>query len=102
MYYQKDGIRISGQIRVRYEEHPWITRFEVDGIVAKPPGRREMRTIKENEMIIGYINSHGSITRARVESICGCGRRHAYTLLHMLIDEGFIVLKGSSYIRSHQ
>lgn len=94
VYYLRDGIKISGQICVRYEKHPWITRFEVDGIVPKPLGKRQVRTIQENEMIIGYINSHGRVTRERIEAMCGCGKRHAYTLLHMLIAEGYVSAQG--------
>ncbi|WP_243117498.1 hypothetical protein [Extibacter muris] len=35
VYYPKEGIIIPGQITVRYEEYPWITCFEVEGIEIK-------------------------------------------------------------------
>lgn len=67
--------------------------------MAKPPGRCEMKTIKENEMIIGVYKL------ARKYHAGASGRymrlRQAAMLaqpLHMLIDEGFIVRKGSCYI----
>ena len=34
-YYPSEHVRITGDIRVRYEVYPWVSRFEVDGIKAK-------------------------------------------------------------------
>ena len=32
VFYPKEGIRIPGEITVKYVEYPWITCFEVEGI----------------------------------------------------------------------
>lgn len=32
VFYPKEGIRILGEIIVKYVEYPWITCFEVEGI----------------------------------------------------------------------
>lgn len=34
VYYPKEGVRLEGQIVVRYMEYPWISTFETDGIRA--------------------------------------------------------------------
>lgn len=39
VYIQKEGITITGPIAVRYEKHPWIEQFEVDGVKAALPRR---------------------------------------------------------------
>ena len=33
VYYPAEGVIIDGEITVRYEEHPWLTCFEVDGLL---------------------------------------------------------------------
>jgi len=32
VFYPKEGIRVPGEITVKYVEYPWITCFEVEGI----------------------------------------------------------------------
>ena len=32
VFYPREGIRIPGEITVKYVEYPWITCFEVEGI----------------------------------------------------------------------
>ncbi len=39
VYIPKEGVTISGPITVRYEIHPWIEQFELDGIKAALPKR---------------------------------------------------------------
>lgn len=34
VYYPKEGVKLEGQIAVRYMEYPWINTFETDGIRA--------------------------------------------------------------------
>lgn len=33
VYYPQTGVRVEGQLVVKYVEYPWITCFEVDGLV---------------------------------------------------------------------
>ena len=35
-YYPAENVRITGEICVRYEVFPWISRFEIDGIRPVP------------------------------------------------------------------
>lgn len=37
--YPAEGVEIDGNIGVRYEEKPWITRFEVDGLRPIKPSK---------------------------------------------------------------
>lgn len=39
VYIPMDKIEISGQVTIRYEKHPWIEKFEVDGIKILRPRR---------------------------------------------------------------
>lgn len=39
VYIPKDDVEIVGDIRIRYEKHPWIERFEVDGVIPAPVRR---------------------------------------------------------------
>lgn len=32
IFIPRDGVEISGPISVRYEKHPWVEQFEIDGI----------------------------------------------------------------------
>ena len=36
VYIPDEKIEITGEIRIRYEKHPWVENFEVDGIKPKP------------------------------------------------------------------
>lgn len=39
-YYPSDGVRITGELAVRYEKKPWLEAFEVDGLEALPDRRK--------------------------------------------------------------
>lgn len=39
VYIPLDKIEISGQVMIRYEKHPWIEKFEVDGVEILKPHR---------------------------------------------------------------
>lgn len=51
-----DKIDITGDIRIRYEKHPWIEHFEVDGIIPKPVKRVGFgdRSLKD---FVPYLNN---------------------------------------------
>ncbi len=38
------AVQITGPVRIRYEKHPWIERFELDGVRAAPPRRTGIGT----------------------------------------------------------
>lgn len=33
VYYRPEGVKIAGEISINYMEYPWITCFEVEGIL---------------------------------------------------------------------
>ena len=39
VYIPKHGVQIDGPVRIRYEKHPWIEAFELDGISPERPKR---------------------------------------------------------------
>ena len=57
VYIPAAGVVITGPIRVRYEKHPWIERFELDGIKAAPAKRTGIGT-KDAK---GFVKSLSSI-----------------------------------------
>lgn len=39
VYIPEDGVDIVGPIKIRYERHPWIEQFEIDGVKPLMPKR---------------------------------------------------------------
>lgn len=39
VYVPREGVEIDGEIAIRYEKHPWLECFELDGIRATMPKR---------------------------------------------------------------
>lgn len=62
-------------------------------------------TIQQTQMVLSYIDKHGSIKRSEVAELCRIGNDQAHRLLKRLKKSGFIVqkgqTKGSFYIRKH-
>jgi ATP-dependent DNA helicase RecG len=50
--------------------------------------------IQQEQMVLNYIDKHGSIKRAEVAELCHLSLPQAYHLLKKLQNEGFIVQKG--------
>ncbi len=40
----KDGLLVTPPVRIRYEKHPWIEKFEFDGLRAAPAKRKGIGT----------------------------------------------------------
>jgi len=57
VYIPLSGVEVTGDIVVRYERHPWIERFEVDGIKAAKP----VRTGMGSKSIMGFVMSLATI-----------------------------------------
>jgi len=57
VYAPKEGVDISGPITIRYERHPWIEQFELDGIRAAKP----KRTGYGSEDFEGFVKSLSTI-----------------------------------------
>ena len=57
VYIPRDGVLITGPIGVRYEKHPWIEQFELDGIKAAPAKRTGYGTKNAR----GFVRSLGTI-----------------------------------------
>lgn len=57
VYIPRQGVEIKGPIRIRYEKHPWIEQFEVDGIKPSPPKRTGIGT----KRFESFVQSLGTI-----------------------------------------
>ena len=59
--------------------------------------------IQQTQMVLSYIEKHGSIKRSEAAELCRIGNHQAHRLLKRLNKSGFIVqkgqTKGSFYIR---
>ncbi|MBQ6389305.1 MAG: hypothetical protein IJH90_06715 [Mogibacterium sp.] len=51
------AVQITGPVRIRYEKHPWIERFELDGIKAAPLRRTGIGTKNAR----GFVKSLATI-----------------------------------------
>lgn len=72
VYIPKEGVTITGPIAVRYEKHPWIEQFEIDGIRAVVP-KRQGFGVKNAQ---GFVQSLSTIYS------------EAYDIYHEYIKEG--------------
>jgi ATP-dependent DNA helicase RecG len=59
--------------------------------------------LQQEQMVLKYIDTHGSIKREEVMELCHLGKDQAYRLLKRLKENGFISFqgkgKGGSYVR---
>lgn len=59
--------------------------------------------LQQEQMVLKYIETHGSIKREEVMELCHLGKDQAYRLLKWLKESGFISFqgkgKGGSYVR---
>lgn len=56
VYINKEKVLVTGPVRVRYEKHPWLESFELDGVRAAPARRRGFGT-KDARGFIKSLNT---------------------------------------------
>lgn len=57
VYVPREGVEVDGEITIRYEKHPWIECFELDGIRASAP----KRTAHGTKSFEGFVRSLSTI-----------------------------------------
>ena len=57
VYIHREGVLVTGDIQVRYEKHPWIECFELDGVKAAPARRKGIGTKNAK----GFVKSLSTI-----------------------------------------
>lgn len=57
VYIPREGVDITGDVRIRYEKHPWVECFEVDGV--KP--RKAIRTGYGTRSFRAFVQSLNTI-----------------------------------------
>ena len=93
VYYPKKGVVISGPICIRYEENPWLSAFELDGITAKQP-HRGIDNTKNMKMILQYVQIFNKITRKETMDLCKFSPSQATKLLAKITKGGYLEKKG--------
>lgn len=68
VYYPKRNAVKVGKIGIRYEERPWLSSFEIDGLrPAKPQGKNYSRSM---QLILQYARAFDGIRRKDVIDLC--------------------------------
>lgn len=55
VYYKPEGVCIDGDISINYMEYPWITCFEVEGIVIEKQKVRSLQKLKISHLFLFLI-----------------------------------------------
>lgn len=93
VFYPKRGVILTGAIAVRYEEKPWLSAFEIDGIRAKQPKRGKDHT-KNMQMILQFTRAFGKIARRDVTELCRLTPSQASELLRRIVKGGYLQQEG--------
>ena len=101
IYIPREGVIISGPVRVRYEKHPWIEQFELDGIKAAPAVRTGYGTRDARD----FIRSLNTIYSAAYEEFYDFADSEAATFdavgYYAHITESFISEFGKPDTEKH-
>lgn len=73
-YIPRQGVELTGPVRVRYERHPWIEHFEVDGLKPAAPRREGYGT----KAFSGFVKSLNTIYAAAYDDYEKYGEPCAY------------------------
>lgn len=74
VYIPENKIEISDDISIRYEKHPWIERFEVDGARPKPVKRKGYG----KKDIRGFVKSLSTIYAMAYVEFESCSKPETY------------------------
>lgn len=90
VFWPRRGVVVDGRIRVRYEEKPWLSAFEVDGIRPQKVSSRIKDRTREMQMVLQFARAFGRVTRANVMELCGFSPKQATVLLGKIERGGYI------------
>lgn len=93
VYYPKRTAVKVGKIGIRYEQKPWLSSFEIDGLrPAKPRGKNYSRSM---QLILQYARAFGEIARKDVIDICKLTPSQSSKLLSRIVNGGYLKARGT-------
>ncbi len=93
VYYPKRKVVKVGKIGIRYEERPWLSSFEIDGLrPAKPRGKNYSRSM---QLILQYARAFDGIRRKDVIDLCKFSPSQSSKLLRRIVDGGYLEARGA-------
>lgn len=93
VYYPKRNAVKVGKIGIRYEERPWLSSFEIDGLrPAKPRGKNYSRSM---QLILQYARAFDRIRRRDVIDLCKLTPSQSSKLLRRIVDGGYLEARGA-------
>ena len=93
VYYPKRNAVKVGKIGIRYEERPWLSSFEIDGLrPAKPQGKNYSRSM---QLILQYARAFDGIRRKDVIDLCKLTPSQSSKLLRRIADGGYLEARGA-------
>ena len=96
VYYPKRSAVKIGKIGIRYEEKPWLSSFEIDGLrPAKPRGKNYNRSM---QLILQYARAFGSIARRDVVDLCKLSPSQSSKLLSRIVEGGYLQAQGTGKV----
>ena len=96
VYYPKRSAVKIGKIGIRYEEKPWLSSFEIDGLrPAKPRGKNYNRSM---QLILQYARAFGSIARRDVVDLCKLSPSQSSKLLSRIVEGGYLQAQGAGKV----
>jgi len=57
---------------------------------------RGFDSIQQEQMILKFVDKHGTINRSQASELCKISKDQAYRLLRKLCDQEILVMKGKS------
>ena len=93
VYYPKRNTVKVGKIEIRYEEKPWLSCFEIDGLrPAKSRGKNYNRSM---QLILQYARAFNEVRRKDVVELCKLTPSQSSKLLAKIVDGGYLEAKGA-------
>ena len=92
VYYPKRSAVKIGKIGIRYEEKPWLSSFEIDGLrPAKSRGKNYNRSM---QLILQYARAFDGIARKDVVDLCKLTTSQSSKLLSRIVEGGYLEAQG--------
>ena len=92
VYYPKRDAVKTGKIVIRYEEKPWLSSFEIDGLrPAKSRGKNYNRSM---QLILQYARAFDGIARKDVVDLCKLTTSQSSKLLSRIVEGGYLEAQG--------
>lgn len=99
VYYPKRGAVKTGKIVIRYEEKPWLSSFEIDGL--RPAKARGKNYTRSMQLILQYARAFGGIARKDVAELCKLTPSQSGKLLARIVGGRYLEPEGSGRARRY-